>query len=214
VNRTKKSPLKLLNFDIEKNTIVINTSHSKELKKALKIEANHSTKHKMVELKARVNDLDILRKRLADKGADYKCTFHQRDQYFVVPEGRLKLRTVKDSESAELIYYERENILGPKSDDAYILRVHEPEDLKHILTKILKPLIVVEKEREIYQYKGTQIHLDRVKKLGDFIEFEREVADNQESIEKGLQVLENLTASLEIHSSNLESLSYSDLLEK
>jgi len=180
----------------------------------LKIEANHSTKHKMVELKAHINDLDILRKRLADIGAEYKCTFHQRDQYFVVPEGRLKLRTVKDSESAELIYYERENILGPKSDDAYILRVHEPDDLTRILTKILKPLIVVEKEREIYLYKGTQIHLDSVKKLGGFIEFEREVADNQESIEKGLQVLENLTASLKIHSSNFESFSYSDLLEK
>ena len=133
----------------------------------------------MVELKAHVTDLDGLRKRLVAIGAEYKCTFHQRDKYFVVPEGRLKLRTIKDSESAELIYYERENILGPKSDDAYILRVHEPEDLKRILTRILKPLIVVEKEREIYQFKGTQIHLDRVKKLGDFIEFEREVADNQ-----------------------------------
>ena len=180
----------------------------------MKIEANRSTKHKMVELKAHINDFDVLRKRVADIGAEYKCTFHQRDQYFVVPEGRLKLRTVEDSESAELIYYERENILGPKSDDAYILRVHEPEDLNLILTKILKPLIVVEKEREIYQFKGTQIHLDRVKKLGDFIEFEREVADNQESIEKGFQVLENLTTLLKIHSSNLESISYSDLLEK
>jgi predicted adenylyl cyclase CyaB len=168
----------------------------------------------MVELKARVNDLDALRKKLSDLGADYKCTFHQNDQYFVVPEGRLKLRTVKDTDSAELIYYERENILGPKSDDAYILSVHEPADLKNILMKILKPFIVVEKVREIYQYNGTQIHLDRVKKLGDFIEFEREVADNQNSIENGLQVLEKLISSLKIPSSNLESHSYSDLLEK
>jgi predicted adenylyl cyclase CyaB len=182
------------------------------LKNALKIKADHSTKHKMVELKAHVKDLDTLRRKLSDLGAYYKCTFHQNDQYFVVPEGRLKLRTVNGSDSAELIYYERGNILGPKSDDAYILSVHEPEDLKNILLKILKPFIVVEKEREIYQYTGTQIHLDRVKKLGDFIEFEREVADDQNNIEKGLRILEKLISSLEIPISNLESHSYSDLL--
>lgn len=167
----------------------------------------------MVELKARVGDHEFLRKKLSALGAEYTGTLQQSDLYFKVPEGRLKLREVENNGTVELIYYERENIAGPKSDDAFILKVQEPEDLKKILKKILTPLIVIEKVREIYQYQGTQIHLDTVKKLGKFIEFERQTADDPKSIEKDQQILEKLMEKLEINPSNLETLSYSDLVE-
>ena len=167
----------------------------------------------MVELKAIVSDHDFLRKKLSALGAEHVGTFRQTDSYFRVPEGRLKLREVKDDSTAELIYYERENIAGPKSDDAFILRVQEPEELKKILKKILTPLIVVEKVREIYQYKGTQIHLDTVKKLGKFIEFERQTSDDPKRIKKDRLILEKLMKKLKINPSNLESLSYSDLIQ-
>jgi len=179
----------------------------------LRIETQQSLKHKMVELKARVDDHDFLRKKLSALGAEYTGTFQQSDLYFRVPEGRLKLRTVKDNNKAELIYYERESIAGPKSDDAFILRVQEPEDLKKVLKKILAPLIVIEKVREIYQYQGTQIHLDTVKQLGKFIEFERQTSDDLKSIEKDRRILERLMEKLEIDPGNLETLSYSDLAE-
>jgi len=167
----------------------------------------------MVELKARVGDHEFLRTKLSALGAEYTGTFQQSDLYFKVPEGRLKLREVENNGNVELIYYERENIAGPKSDDAFILKVQEPEDLKKILKKILTPLIVIEKVREIYQYQGTQIHLDTVKKLGKFIEFERQTADDPKIIEKDQQILEKLMEKLEINPSNLETLSYSDLVE-
>ncbi|MQY62521.1 class IV adenylate cyclase [archaeon] len=179
----------------------------------MKIETQRSFEHKMVELKARVGDHEFLRKKLSALGAEYTGTFQQSDLYFKVPEGRLKLREVENNGNVELIYYERENIAGPKSDDAFILKVQEPEDLKKILKKILTPLIVIEKVREIYQYQGTQIHLDTVKKLGKFIEFERQTADDPKSIEKDQQILEKLMEKLEINPSNLETLSYSDLVE-
>jgi len=179
----------------------------------LRIETQQSLKHKMVELKARVDDHDFLRKKLSALGAEYTGTFQQSDLYFRVPEGRLKLRTVKDDNKAELIYYERESIAGPKSDDAFILRVQEPEDLKKVLKKLLVPLMVIEKVREIYQYQGTQIHLDTVKQLGKFIEFERQTSDDPKSIEKDRRILERLMEKLEIIPSNLETLSYSDLAE-
>jgi predicted adenylyl cyclase CyaB len=167
----------------------------------------------MVELKARVGDHEFLRKKLSALGAEYTGTFQQSDLYFKVPEGRLKLREVENNGTVELIYYERENIAGPKSDDAFILRVQEPEDLKKILKKILTPLMVIEKVREIYQYQGTQIHLDTVKKLGKFIEFERQTADDSSMVKKDQSILEKLMETLEIDSSNLEKLSYSDLAE-
>jgi len=167
----------------------------------------------MVELKARVDDHEVLRKKLSALGAEYAGTFQQTDLYFRVPEGRLKLREVKNSRTSELIYYEREDVAGPKNDDAFILRVQEAEDLKTILKKILIPMTVIEKVREIYQHQGTQIHLDTVKKLGKFVEFERQTADEASMAEKDQRILEKLMKQLEIPSSNLETLSYSDLAE-
>ncbi|PVX25182.1 MAG: class IV adenylate cyclase [Candidatus Bathyarchaeum sp.] len=165
----------------------------------------------MVEVKARVDDHNFLRKKLSSLGAEYVGTFQQTDIYFKVPEGRLKLREVNGDSTAELIYYERENIAGPKQDDAFLLRVQESDDLKTILNKILKPLIVIEKVREIYQHQGTQIHLDTVKMLGKFVEFERQTADDSSMIEQDQSILEQLMETLQIDSSNLETHSYSDL---
>jgi len=50
------------------------------------------SKHLNVEIKARCAHLDEARKVLQELGADYKGTDHQTDTYFVVPNGRLKLR--------------------------------------------------------------------------------------------------------------------------
>ena len=167
----------------------------------------------MVELKARVSNHQLLRKRLSALGAEPIGTFQQSDLYFKVPEGRLKLREVEANSTVELIYYNRENIAGPKSDNAFILRVQEPGELKKILKNILTPLIVIDKVREIYIYCGIQIHLDTVEQLGKFIEFEKQTDDNPEAIEKGRLLLKKLMKKLEIDQNNLESLSYSDLLQ-
>ncbi len=96
----------------------------------MKIKTKHSFKHKMVEIKARVGNHDLLIKKLSDLGANYTGTFQQTDLYFLVPEGRLKLREVKGTSTVELIYYERESIAGPKQDDVFLLRVQESDDLK------------------------------------------------------------------------------------
>ena len=179
----------------------------------MKIEAQNSLEHKMVELKAKVDNHTFLKKRLAELGAKYVGTFSQSDVYFEVPEGRLKLREVEGSGVAELIYYDREDIAGPKSDDAFLLKVHDSEDLKNILRRILKPSVRIEKVREIYIYNGTQIHLDTVTKLGRFIEFERRTADDSKMVEADRLILEQLMKTLEIDPDNLVTLSYSDLVD-
>ncbi len=183
--------------------------HFEELIVTLKIKVQDSLNYRMVELKARVNDYNFLRKKLSALGAEYKGTFEQSDQYYSIPEGRLKLRTVKGNNNAELIYYERKNIAGPKNDNVFILRVQEPEDLTNILKKVLVAFIVIEKVRKIFCYYGTQIHLDTVKKLGKFIEFERQTSNK--NIGKDRRILEELMEKLEISSDNLETASYSDL---
>jgi adenylate cyclase class 2 len=166
----------------------------------------------MVELKANVDDLEVIRKKLNILGAEFIGLFHQKDQYFKVPEGRLKLREVEETNTLELIYYERENISGPKKDDAFILKVQEAEEFKKILEMILTPLILVKKVREIYRFQETQIHLDEVKSLGKFVEFERQSSKSSDSFEKDKKVLEKLMKDLDISTENLQVMSYSELL--
>lgn len=167
----------------------------------------------MVELKARVENHEYLMEILFSLSAKHTGTFQQTDIYFEVPEGRLKLRETKGTDTAELIYYERENVLGPKSDEAFILRIREHEELKKALKKILTTATVIEKVREIYQYKGTQIQLDSVKKVGKFIEFERQTSNSPKRIKKDRLILEKLMKKLKVDTANLETLSYSDLIQ-
>ena len=185
----------------------------------LSIGVQSKVEHKMVELKAKVDDLDVVRRKLTSLGAQRIGIFRQIDVYFGVPEGRLKLREVEGSNEAELIYYERENIAGPKRSDVFILRIQEPKFFKALLRRLLKTSAIVEKVREIYRYQGTplaskyryvQIHLDNVKKLGTFIEFEMKGSNRTEKRDK--QILENLMKKLKIKANRLEKHSYLDLL--
>jgi predicted adenylyl cyclase CyaB len=175
----------------------------------------------MVELKARVDDLGAVRRKLTSLGAQHMGTFRQIDVYFDVPKGRLKLREVEGSNETELIYYERENVAGPKRSDDFILKVPKPTFFKTLLERLLETSAIVEKVREIYRYQRTnaasrcqyiQIHLDNVEKLGTFVEFEMKSSNRTEKRDK--QILENLMKKLEIKANQLEKYSYSDLLRR
>lgn len=130
------------------------------------------SEHTLVELKAKVDKLDLIRRRLVALKAKYEGTFRQIDIYFDVPRGRLKLRQI-NSEETQLIYYERENILKPKRSDVVILDIPESEVFVALLKKILKVKATVKKRREIYLHQKTQIHLDMVDSLGYYVEFEK-----------------------------------------
>ena len=170
--------------------------------------------HKMVELKVKVYDIEVVREELTLLGARYIGKFQQIDVYFDVPEGRLKLREVEGINHAELIYYDRQNIAGPKKGDVFILEIQDPEFFKNLLERLLKISAIVKKFREIYRYQETQIHLDIVEKLGNFVEFERRTSSSEEAIRKNQQILEKLMEELGIDPKNLEKLSYSDLIRE
>ena len=177
-------------------------------------QALRKVEHTLVELKAKVDDLDFLRKKLTGLKARHIGTFRQIDIYFDTPKGRLKLRETEGDHKAELVYYERENIAGPKRSNVFILKIEEPMRLKMLLEKALKTIAIVDKTREIYEYQGTKIHLDRVETLGSFVEFERETSTDRHAIRENQQVLEELMGKLEISPESLRELSYSELIQK
>lgn len=173
---------------------------------------SRKAQHQLIELKARVLDLDAIRRKLTDLEAEPVGTFRQVDVYFDTPKGRLKLREVEGDSRAELVYYEREDTAGLRECQAFILEVSGSTRLKGLLEKVLKTLAVVEKVREVYRHHGTWIHLDRVKDLGTFVEFERETPPNPRDLLEGRLELERLMEALGISPRSLEGLSYGDLV--
>jgi adenylate cyclase class 2 len=177
-----------------------------------------SVEHKMVELKARVLDLRAVREKLQELGARPVRTFHQIDTYFEIPIGRLKLRETEGENTAQLVYYERKNITGPKGSKIFILQICEPAVFKTALKRIVKTKVTVDKMREILRFKnvsiekfyGIQVHLDNVQDLGTFIEFEKKVYVS--GYRKDEKVFGELMKKLGVTPESLEKLSYSDLI--
>lgn len=166
--------------------------------------------HMIIELKAKLNDLDSARKKLRQVQAKMIGVFHQIDTYYIVPKGRLKLREVAGETDAELIYYERDDVAMPKDSSVFLLKIPQPHTFKEIATKILEVKAVVDKVREIYNLQGTQIHLDKVQNLGYFIEFERVTSKNTRHQDKSK--IEELIGKLKINPEDMVAVSYSDLM--
>jgi predicted adenylyl cyclase CyaB len=126
---------------------------------------------KLIEIKARCSDPSKVRTTLLQQpeirfiGIDL-----QKDTYFKIPTGRLKLRegTIENN----LIFYQRENQKEAKKSEVIL---HKPADigsLKAILNASLPTLTVVEKKREIYFIHSVKFHIDSLNGLGSFLEIE------------------------------------------
>ncbi len=127
-----------------------------------------------IEIKVRVDDIPVLRKKLIDMGAAGTGVDTQTDTYFRVAAGRLKIRrgTIENC----IVFYERRDEAGSRRCD-YLLRKYPPGDeslsaLLDILAASLGILVVVRKRREILYLENIKLHLDRVDGLGDFFEIE------------------------------------------
>jgi len=168
--------------------------------------------HSMIELKARVNSPIAIRVWLGKHGARKVGAFHQVDTYYQIPQGRLKLREVEGTPNAELIYYEREDVAGPKRSSVLILEIQDPNALKQILGRIVGIKVVVDKVREIFFYENIQVNLDQVSGLGSFVEFELVTSQNLKNQEQGSAKVEKLREQLGISPKDLQRYSYSDLI--
>jgi len=166
----------------------------------------------LVELKAKVDNLEPIRSKLKALKAKHIGTFQQTDIYFDVPKGRLKLRQI-NNEKTQLVYYERENISKPKRSDVFVMEIPNGKVFTALLKKILRVKAAVKKAREIYWHQRTQIHLDTVDSLGCYVEFERKTPNTLKEVEKNIKLLEKLMATLDINPENLEKKSYSDLVD-
>ncbi len=130
-----------------------------------------SAPRRNVELKATDPDPERSLQIALDLGAEDRGVLVQRDTYFRVPEGRLKLREETPG-GAVLIQYAREDRPEARESRYRITPVEDPATLMTSLADALGTLAVVEKERRLLLWEGVRIHLDTVEGLGSFLELE------------------------------------------
>src|SRR5882724_10046016 len=123
-----------------------------------------------IEIKAVYPDLEKARLIAITLGAKPSLAQKQRDTYFTVPNGRLKMREIPGI--SWLIPYVRPNDPEAKRSNYELITVDAPEHTRALFTEILGVSVVVEKQREIFLLDNIRIHLDQVTDLGCFLEFE------------------------------------------
>src|SRR5207253_3986444 len=184
-------------------------AHGKFLLGRSRPEVVESSEKRLVELKARYEDLGKARALLA--GAEHLATVKQVDSYFALGERRLKLRSVAGAKEGQLVYYERPDVGGVKESRVLLASVPDAQAVREILSQILPVKAEVRKTREIYRFQGVQVHLDTVRGLGKFIEFEK-VLPGESDRDAARKRLESVRAYFQIADDDLMASSYSDLL--
>ncbi len=165
-----------------------------------------------IELKARCSNLDQFEQKALQLAHTFDGLDKQTDTFFTVPKGRLKLRE-SSLYGNFLIPYLRPDERGPKRSDYSLLPVSEVASTKYLLDKMFGILLVVQKVRKIYLFENVRIHLDRVKELGEFIEFEA-VVEKETEISDSQTKLDTLIRYFGITKSEFIDRAYVDLLQK
>ncbi|CAH0440163.1 class IV adenylate cyclase [Ralstonia pseudosolanacearum] len=163
-----------------------------------------------VEIKARVRDAAALSARaaaLADTGPEH---IEQDDTFFACAHGRLKLRRFS-AEHGHLIHYFRADVAGPRLSDFHIVPTDAPDALRETLAAALGATGRVIKTRQLYIAGQTRIHVDAVQGLGDFVELEVMLRDDQSEAD-GTQIAHAWMTSLGIAEADLLDVAYIDLL--
>jgi predicted adenylyl cyclase CyaB len=163
-----------------------------------------------IEIKARTGRGEAIRKILLEAGAEFRGTDHQKDTYFRVSSGRLKLR--EGNIENQLIHYRRADQEGPKQADVLLYPSLPGSHLKEILTTALGILVVVDKTREIYFIGNVKFHIDEVQGLGHFVEIEAIDREGTLGREKLLEQCQHYLSRFGITAEELVACSYSDLL--
>ncbi|HPF12864.1 MAG: class IV adenylate cyclase [Planctomycetes bacterium] len=164
-----------------------------------------------IEIKAHAPDLEgLLARALALPGAIGPETLDQDDTFFVVPQGRLKLREFADG-SAELIAYTRPDTEGPKLSDYVRSAVPDAASLREALARALGELGRVRKRRRLVLVGSTRIHLDQVEGLGPFLELEVVLQPGQTPHE-GEAIAHDLLDQLQVPRDALMAGAYMDAL--
>ena len=166
---------------------------------------------KNIEIKVTVPSFKDIIRNLKNLGADHKGKIDQVDIYFNSRSGRLKIREI-NKKQFELIYYQRSD--KKSSRISQYNRVELDRDKSNLLKKIfgqsLGQKVVVKKIRDLWIYKNTRIHIDKIKGLGNFVELETVITGH--NFYKFKNEHKKVLKALSLNRFEIQKQSYSDLL--
>ncbi|HUY29019.1 MAG TPA: class IV adenylate cyclase [Candidatus Binataceae bacterium] len=144
-------------------------------------------------------------------GYTERAILGQRDTFFRVARGKLKLREIRGETGGTLIYYARDERGGLQLSNYAIAPVADPAAIRAMLAAALGILAEVRKERILLTRGNLRLHLDRVAELGDFGEIEAVIADGDDP-ESSRAAVDELLAALGVAREDLIGLSYFEML--
>ena len=161
-----------------------------------------------VEAKFPLPDVAAARQRAEALGFEYVGMLLQHDTFFVVSNGKLKLREQPDG--AWLIYYRRQHENGFELSNYEIVPVSEPHKLRELLSAALGILAEVRKQRILFRRANVRFHLDCVDDHGVFGELEAVLKEGEDPTDSRVEIAAILAA-LQIPSEQLIDVSYFEL---
>jgi predicted adenylyl cyclase CyaB len=161
-----------------------------------------------LEAKFPLQDISAAQQRAEAIGFTYVGTLVQHDTFFVVPNGKLKLREQPDG--AWLIHYQRHHEKGLELSYYEIVGVAEPGKLRELMSAALGILGRINKRRVLLRRANIRLHLDEVVDLGLFGELEAVMDADDDPGESRAQIAATLAA-LQIAPDQLINVSYFEL---
>jgi adenylate cyclase class 2 len=174
-----------------------------------------------LEIKCRYADHRAARRHALRDGAIDSATLAQTDTYFNVASGRLKLRhnsllaggKSTREESHELIFYRRPNVYSPKASNYERLPLIDGPRALRFFTEGFGLRVCVRKTRRVFLKDNLRIHLDTVRGLGKFLEFEL-IVSPAHPLSACKKRMAQLLTLFQIPPESLIRYSYADLLTR
>jgi adenylate cyclase class IV len=162
-----------------------------------------------VEVKFPLADLSAAHQRAVAAGFEDQGTLLQRDTFFVVPNGKLKLR--EQSDGAWLIHYRRHHDDGFDLSNYEIVAVSAPHQLRELLSASLGILAELHKRRTLLRRANVRLHLDQLDDQGTFGELEAVLQEGENPASYRAEIAAIL-AVLEVPSKQLIDVSYFEMV--
>ncbi|MGH7247419.1 MAG: class IV adenylate cyclase [Pseudomonadota bacterium] len=156
---------------------------------------------------------DHARARVSAEAIGYteRAILRQRDTFFHVARGKLKLREIAGEAGGALIYYRREGSGELQLSGYEIVPVADPAAMRAMLAAALGILAEVRKVRMLLMRSNVRLHLDRVEDLGDYGEIEAVIAEGDDP-EDSRAAVDQLLGALGVAPSELIGVSYFEML--
>ncbi len=179
-----------------------------------------------VEVKFRVDSLNVVRDRLRSLNAKFIDMLHEEDIYFEHPcrsflasDEALRVRVSRSNARKDvtvtLSYKGPRGTYGAKSREEIEVEIR-PDDLNKLLSMVerlgFKRRATLSKIREVYSYDHYTINLDEVKDVGIFVEIEAVVSDPSLVKSVADEVMRFSTSSLGLSPDAIERRTYLELM--